>query len=452
MASPKTKHCPYCGEEIAYEATRCKHCREWLEPEVQNTVSTHPEQKPVRNNKSWLWILIAVGIIAAVAIAVFLFTGKKSASKGPDFSGGTLTHEKLSWTIPDGFAVTEQEYDEEDNIYLYYINDKNEDGGLFISIDKDSEYREMSIEDCSEALSAEVLDEIFEEGLKEAKKEDKIDHSLSADYLDEIHYEYRRNIRSVSRYFSIEIDGEEGLGYIRYTLTGPYLITTIAAISSTSDNSIYKKLDSITSSLVNSEYGPSGSQYLHTETFEYLDETPSFPEPEPEDDDYMIPIYSEEEKMPEIPPEDDDYMIPIYSEEEKKPEIPPEEPIEDPASEENQGPKYDEEGVETVEFFRVEVKPTFQGGDPNAFSKWVAQHLQYPEIAKENGIKGRVILQFTIGVDGKLTDIKVVRGVDKALDDEAVRVVKSSPRWTPGMMEGRAVNVTYTFPVIFELS
>ena len=111
----------------------------------------------------------------------------------------------------------------------------------------------------------------------------------------------------------------------------------------------------------------------------------------------------------------------------------------------------EEEEVETVEFFRVEVKPTFQGGDPNAFSKWVAQHLQYPEIAKENGIKGRVILQFTIGVDGKLTDIKVVRGVDKALDDEAVRVVKSSPKWTPGKQRDRAVKVTYTFPVIFEL-
>ena len=271
---------------------------------MQSAIPTPtPPEKPVRKNNSWVWILIAVGVIAVVAIAVFLFTGKKSASKGPDFSGGTLTHEKLSWTIPAGFAVTEQEYDEEDNTYLYCINDKNEDGVLVFYIDKDSEYREMSIEDCSEALSAEVLDEIFEEGLKEANKEDIIDHSLSADYLYEILYEYRRNIRSVSRYFSIESDGEEGLGYIRYTLTGPYLITSFAAISSISDNSIYKKLDSIASSLVNSEYGPSGSQYLHRETFDYFDETPSFPEPEPEDDDYMFPIYSEEEKMPPIPPD-----------------------------------------------------------------------------------------------------------------------------------------------------
>ena len=64
---------------------------------------------------------------------------------------------------------------------------------------------------------------------------------------------------------------------------------------------------------------------------------------------------------------------------------------------------------------------------------------------------GRVILQFTIDVDGNLKDIEVVRGVDPVLDAEAIRVVRSSPRWTPGMQEGHAVNVTYTFPVIFQL-
>ena len=192
---------------------------------------------------------------------------------------------------------------------------------------------------------------------------------------------------------------------------------------------------------------------------------------------------AEESKMKkEVKMEEETEQEEVIIEEEKKPEIPPEEQpeeeqfsddieeVEDDEEEtvqridedadieivrverhENVEVEEEEEEVETVEFFRVEVKPTFQGGDPNAFSKWVAQHLQYPEIAKENGIKGRVILQFTIGVDGKLTDIKGVRGVDKALDDEAVRVVKSSPKWTPGKQRDRAVKVTYTFPVIFEL-
>ncbi len=106
---------------------------------------------------------------------------------------------------------------------------------------------------------------------------------------------------------------------------------------------------------------------------------------------------------------------------------------------------------EAIPFQLVEQKPGFMGGDANAFSKWVNERLQYPEIAKENGIQGRVLLQFVVGADGKVSNVKVVRGVDPALDKEAVRVVQSSPKWTPGKQRDRAVKVTYTFPVIFQL-
>ena len=106
---------------------------------------------------------------------------------------------------------------------------------------------------------------------------------------------------------------------------------------------------------------------------------------------------------------------------------------------------------ETFDFVRVEQKPSFGGGDANTFSHWVAEHLVYPEIAKENGVQGRVILQFTILRDGSLGNVKVLRGVDSALEKEAVRVVSTSPKWEPGRQRGRAVNVTYTFPVIFQL-
>lgn len=106
---------------------------------------------------------------------------------------------------------------------------------------------------------------------------------------------------------------------------------------------------------------------------------------------------------------------------------------------------------EAIPFQLVEEKPKFQGGDANAFSKWVAQHLNYPEIAKENGVQGRVMLQFTVNPNGTLSDIKVLRGVDPSLDKEAVRVVSTSPKWTPGRQRDRAVKVTYTFPVIFQL-
>ena len=106
---------------------------------------------------------------------------------------------------------------------------------------------------------------------------------------------------------------------------------------------------------------------------------------------------------------------------------------------------------EAIPFQLVEEKPKFQGGDANAFSAWVAKNLNYPEIAKENGVQGRVMLQFTVNPNGSISDVKVLRGVDPSLDKEAVRVVSSSPKWTPGRQRDRAVKVTYTFPVIFQL-
>ena len=106
---------------------------------------------------------------------------------------------------------------------------------------------------------------------------------------------------------------------------------------------------------------------------------------------------------------------------------------------------------EAIPFQLIEDRPKFQGGDASNFSKWVNQRLVYPEIAKENGVQGRVMLQFTIEKDGSLTKVKVLRGVDPSLDKEAVRVVSTSPKWSPGKQRDRAVPVTYTFPVVFQL-
>ena len=83
---------------------------------------------------------------------------------------------------------------------------------------------------------------------------------------------------------------------------------------------------------------------------------------------------------------------------------------------------------EAIPFQLVEEKPSFNGGDANEFSKWVNSKLQYPEIAKENGVQGRVTLQFTVNPDGSVSNVKVLRGVDSSLDKEAVRVVSMSPK------------------------
>lgn len=111
----------------------------------------------------------------------------------------------------------------------------------------------------------------------------------------------------------------------------------------------------------------------------------------------------------------------------------------------------EEDADETIPMMIVETKPTFNGKDANEFSKWVNSRLVYPEIAQELGVQGRVTLQFTIGTDGSVGDVKVLKGADPLLDQEALRVVSSSPRWSPGKQRDRAVKVSYTFPVIFRL-
>lgn len=106
---------------------------------------------------------------------------------------------------------------------------------------------------------------------------------------------------------------------------------------------------------------------------------------------------------------------------------------------------------EPVPFQSAEVKPMFQGGDANNFAKWVNEHLIYPEDAQKAKKQGRVVVQFTITKTGKMENVKVLRGTFKSLDEEALRIVKSSPVWEPGKMQGKAVDVTYTFPIIFRL-
>lgn len=111
-----------------------------------------------------------------------------------------------------------------------------------------------------------------------------------------------------------------------------------------------------------------------------------------------------------------------------------------------------EEVVPVYPFASCPVKPVFQGGDQHKFTRWVFERINYPEAAKKAKIQGRVILQFTVTEEGKVADVTVSRGVDDALDREAVRVVSQSPGWEPGKdADGRAVKVRYTFPIIFQL-
>ena len=107
--------------------------------------------------------------------------------------------------------------------------------------------------------------------------------------------------------------------------------------------------------------------------------------------------------------------------------------------------------VETIPFQMVEQKPSFNGGDTKEFTEWVNSHIVYPESEKANGTEGRVTLNITIGADGSIKDVSVIRGTGTELDKEAVRVVSSSPKWAPGRQKGVPVNVSFMYPVMFSL-
>lgn len=166
----------------------------------------------------------------------------------------------------------------------------------------------------------------------------------------------------------------------------------------------------------------------------------------------IIPITRQQEKPPPPPPAppqvfelnivDDDVEIEDQLE------------LDDMEADDNLAMEFvpiEEEEDEEVAFIIVEDMPKFQGGDQNTFRAWIQSNLKYPEIAAENGISGKVFVNFVVNKNGEVVDAKVVRGVDPSLDQEALRVVRSSPKWTPGKQRGKPVKVQFTFPIVFVL-
>lgn len=99
----------------------------------------------------------------------------------------------------------------------------------------------------------------------------------------------------------------------------------------------------------------------------------------------------------------------------------------------------------------IERYPEFPGG-MGEMMKYLSENIKYPKICQDQGVQGRVIIQFVVDTDGSITDIQVVNPINPYLDMEAVRVVNSMPKWIPGMREGKNVRVRYTLPIEFNLS
>ena len=111
----------------------------------------------------------------------------------------------------------------------------------------------------------------------------------------------------------------------------------------------------------------------------------------------------------------------------------------------------EEEDVQEQEIFQiVEEMPSYPGGDAKLM-EFVAKNIKYPQIARETGIQGRVFVGFVVEPDGSVSNVKVLRGIGGGCDEEAMRVVKSMPKWKPGKQRGKAVRVSYMLPVNFKL-
>jgi protein TonB len=111
----------------------------------------------------------------------------------------------------------------------------------------------------------------------------------------------------------------------------------------------------------------------------------------------------------------------------------------------------EEESEERDPFMIVEDMPEFKGGGINEFRNYVQRNAEYPTIAKENGIEGTVYAKFVIDTDGKISDLRILRGVDPSLNEEVKQVIANAPSWEPGKQRGKPVKVQFTVPIAFNL-
>ncbi|PTN08326.1 energy transducer TonB [Mangrovibacterium marinum] len=173
-------------------------------------------------------------------------------------------------------------------------------------------------------------------------------------------------------------------------------------------------------------------------------------------EDEIIPITRQEEVKPPPPPPPPK-VVEMLNIVDNDVEIEDELEIEDTEADDNTvidvAPVIQQEAEEEEEsevFFIVENMPEFPGGEL-ALRKFIANAIKYPVIAQENGIQGKVYVNFVVDKDGSVTQARIARGVDSSLDKEALRVVNSLPKWKPGMQRGKPVRVSYTVPISFVL-
>jgi protein TonB len=175
---------------------------------------------------------------------------------------------------------------------------------------------------------------------------------------------------------------------------------------------------------------------------------PEPPKPKVDQVKFPPPVVKPDVEVKEKPPTIEDLKVADPGQKNLKGDKNADVTIDEPVG--NSDAKVTEEDPNRI-FTAVEKEPGFPGG-LTAFGKYLEKNIRYPAVARENNTQGKVIVSFVCERDGSLTDVKVARGIGDGCDEEAVRVIKNSPKWTPGIQNGRPVRVSYSVPISFTLS
>ena len=470
----KTKNCPYCGEEIMADARKCKHCGEWLdegfvqeqdsgaskrESETdakpkQNGSAVVPqsgllkETSPIKKNKKWLLAVIPI-VVLMVCAGLYL--------------GGVFGHDQLG-----GKRLR--------------ANDNNEKGLKSSEEEIQAEiYRQVR-----EAYNKGAIYELMTPEFKAADEAAGEAESMFGDIFHDadIFYNTQDELPDVVEVSDVELV-EENKAYVKVLLKFDYdwgnridstmLVMVRDNLAFDSKNAKWL-VDDVISFYYNNGSVASYSQKAAMKQF--VDE--AYGARAYIDDEYAAPdniYFEEDEHGNEVRVVVDDYgnetRYPAYMEIDFDDDYQDEVDVDDGYLGDYQSTSYgqpiitkekssmvtqsntvdenaEKEIVDRKIYQTVEEMPAFPGGEQKLM-EFVAKNIKYPQTARETGVEGRVIVGFVIEPDGSISNVTLLKGVGGGCDEEAVRVIKSLPKWEPGKEQGKAVRVSYQIPVSFRL-
>ena len=470
----KTKNCPYCGEEIMADARKCKHCGEWLDESFvqdqdskankresetdakpkQNNSAVLPqsgslkETTPIKKNKKWLLAVIPVAIVVFCAGLYF---------------GGVFNRNHDNGKSLQTNGSTEQESSKENETQV--------------------NIRRQVLEAFNNGSIYETMTSEFKDAENAAREAQSIFGDLFFD--KDIFYDTQVEIPDNVEIKEVNlVENDRAYVKVMYVFSGDYGIrfdsTVLVMVQEKQISDIEKAkwlVDDIWHFYVNN-LGKTALYSKKVAMKQFVDE--AYGALAYVDDEYEVPdniYFEEDEQGNEVRVVVDDYgnetRYPAYEEIDSDDDYQDEVDADDgymgdyqvasceqPAIKKEESstvtqPKTIDENTEKEIVDRkiyqtVEEMPAFPGGEQKLM-EYVAKNINYPQNARETGIQGRVFVGFVVESDGSISNVTLLKGIGGGCDEEAVRVIKSLPKWEPGKERGKAVRVSYQIPVFFRL-